>query len=74
MREAQQAALSSPLVRAYGIEETLLHTEFKGLQSAPVLALQGFQRRFGVRFFILLSFGFGRKDTEALFIHVVSNR
>lgn len=61
----------SPVVGAYRIEEMLLRTEFKGFWSGPVLALPGFWRRFGVSLLDLLLFGFGRKDTEMLFIHVV---
>lgn len=62
----------SPLAGADRTEETLLNDEFKGLQFGTVLALHGFWR-FGVFLFDFLSFGFGRKDTEALLVHLFVN-
>lgn len=62
---------SEPFGQAYRIEQKLLRMEFKGLRSPLVLALQSFWRTFGMSLFDLLLFGFGRKNTEMLFIHVV---
>lgn len=62
----------SSLVGANRTEETLLNAEFKGLQSGTVLALHGFWR-FVMFLFDFLSFGFGRKDTKALLVHLFVN-
>lgn len=57
-----------PFGQAYRIQEKLLHMEFKGLRSSPVLALQGFWRGFGINLFDLLLFGFRRKDTGVIYL------